>query len=213
MSKHKCFEQEKPLYTLKSLEDFKAVLGVDDREDKLAGYCLVTSTYTIEQYCKRRPLRKKYFERIEFTGDLFLPLREYPVSQVLAVYVANEVGKGKGEIVEPEFYHTIPDCGFDNDYPFLLSLSPAARYFPGLAAFKAVYWAGYPSPKFGEASVPPDLGSACLELASWNMARYKGRRVGLVGNVRGQGKDGEHFEMSMPENVKALLEPYRRKVI
>ena len=46
-------ENEK-LYTLISLEDFKAVLGVDDREDKLAKFCLVTSTLTIEQYCKRR---------------------------------------------------------------------------------------------------------------------------------------------------------------
>jgi len=32
-------KQEKPLYTLKSLENFKTVLGVDDREDDLAGYC------------------------------------------------------------------------------------------------------------------------------------------------------------------------------
>jgi hypothetical protein len=196
------------LYTFIPLEEFKTILGVDDRDDKLAGYCLVTSTYTIEQHCKRRFLRKKYFERLAFTGDLFLPFREYPVSQVLAVYVANKVGKGDGEIVEPEFYHTIPDCGLDNDFPFTLSLSPAARYYPDLAAFKVVYWAGYPL-----ASVPPDLGSACLELAAWNMGRYKGRRVGLVGNVRGQGKDGEHFEPSMPENVKTLLEPYRRKVI
>ena len=200
-------KQEKPLYTLIPLEEFKTVLGVDDRDDKLAGYCLVTSTYTIEQYCKRRFLRKKYFERLPFTGDLFLSLREYPVTQVLAVYAL-----GKGEIVEPEFYHTIPDCGLDCDFPFTLSLNPAAKYYPDLSAFKAVYWAGYPAPKFGEGKVPADLGSACLELAAWNMARYKGRRVGMTGNVRG-GKDGEHLEPSMPENVRALLEPYRRRVI
>ena len=191
-----------------SLEEFKKVLGVDDRENEFARYCLVTSTNAIEQYCKRRLLRKKYFERLPFTGDLFLPLREYPVSQLLAIFVVNEVGMGKGEIVEPELYHTIPDCGFDYDVPFSLSLSPAARYYPDLTAFKAVYWAGYPAAK-----VPPDLGSACLELASWNMNRYRGRHIGMTGSVRGQGKDGEHFEMSMPENVKALLEPYRRKVI
>jgi len=57
-------------------------LGVDDREDKLARFCLVTATLTIEQYCKRRFLRKKYFERIEFYGDLFVPLREYPVKSI-----------------------------------------------------------------------------------------------------------------------------------
>ena len=64
-------KNEKPLHTLIPLEEFKAVLGIDDRDDKLAGYCLIISTYTIEQHCKRRFLRKKYFERIEFSGDLF----------------------------------------------------------------------------------------------------------------------------------------------
>jgi hypothetical protein len=64
-------KQEKAIYTLKSLADFKAVLGVDDREDDLARYCLITSTYKIEQYCKRRLLRKKYFERVEFSGICF----------------------------------------------------------------------------------------------------------------------------------------------
>jgi hypothetical protein len=63
------------LYTLIPLDEFKAVLGVDDREDKLARFCLVTATLTIEQYCKRKLLRKKYFEKIDFNGDLFVPLK------------------------------------------------------------------------------------------------------------------------------------------
>ncbi|MDR2543710.1 MAG: hypothetical protein LBC80_09740 [Treponema sp.] len=196
-------KQEKPLYTLIPLEDFKTVLGIDDREDKLARFCLVTASHTIEQYCKRRFLRKKHFEQIAFTGDLLLPLREYPVSKVQAVYVW-----GKGEILEPDFYQTIPDCGIELDIPFDISLSPALLRYRGLSAVKAVYWAGYPVGK-----VPADLASACLELASWNMNRYRGRRIGMTGNVRGSGRDGEHFEMSMPENVRSLLEPYRRKVI
>ena len=77
----------KALYTLMPLEDYKAVLGVDDREDKIARFCLVTASLTIEQYCKRRFLKKKHFERIAYTGDLLLPLREYPVSRVLSVFV------------------------------------------------------------------------------------------------------------------------------
>jgi hypothetical protein len=78
---------EKSLYTLIPLEDFKVVLGVDDREDKLAKFCLVTATLSIEQYCKRRLIRKKIFETVEFNGDLLLPLREYPVTKILAVYI------------------------------------------------------------------------------------------------------------------------------
>jgi hypothetical protein len=191
------------LHTLIPLVDFKALLGVDDREDKIARFCLVTSTFTIEQYCKRRLLRKKHFEQIQFTGDLILPLREYPVSKILALYAI-----GNGEIVEPEFYKVIPDCGFDEDIPFSLCLSRAFKRYRGLAAVKAVYWAGYAA-----GIAPADLASACLELAAWNLNRYKGRRIGMTGNVRGHGKDGEHFELSIPENVRVLLEPYKRRVI
>jgi hypothetical protein len=191
------------LYSLIPLADFKAILGIDDREEKLAQFCLVTSTFTIEQFCKRRLLRKKHFERIEYTGDLVLPLREYPVSKLLVVYLL-----GSGEILEPEFYQVIPDCGIVDDIPFSILLSTALKRYRELTAFKAVYWAGYPSGK-----VPADLASACLELSSWNMNRYRGRRVGMTGNVRSSGKDGEHFEMSMPEQVRLLLEPYKRRVI
>ena len=193
-------------------------MGIDDREDKSARFCLVTSTFTIEQYCKRRLLRKKHFERIEYIGDLLLPLREYPVSQVLAVYLigngewgvgnSEQVTDKKGEILEPDFYSVIPECGTDEDIPFSLSLSRAIQRYSGISAIKVVYWAGY-----SKDYIPADLASACLELASWNMNRYRGRRVGMAGNVRGGGKEGEHFEMSMPENVEALLEPYRRKTI
>ena len=219
------------MYSLIPLEDFKALMGIDDRDDKTARFCLVTSTLSIEQYCKRRFLRKKYFEHIEYTGDLFMPLREYPVSKVLAVYVVNphpcgfttrsfcnaktpakalEIAASMplGEILEPDFYSIVPDCGTNEDIPFSLSLSPALQRYRGLSAIKTVYWAGYQNGK-----VPADLASACMELAVWNMNRYKGRRIGMTGSIRGSGRDGEHFEMSMPENVRGLLEPYRRRVI
>ena len=200
-------EQEKPLYSLISLESFKSLLAIDDREDKNSRSCLETATHTIEQYCMRKFLRKKYAEQIEYIGDLLLPLREYPVHRVLAVF-ALSVNGGAGEIIEPDFYNVIPDCGTDYDLPLRLVLSRAIQRYCGIYAIKAVYWAGY-----SKENIPPDLSSACLELASWNMNRYKGRRIGMTGIVRGSGKDGEHFEMSMPENVKQLLEPHRRKVI
>jgi hypothetical protein len=52
-----------------SKNDFKAILGVDDRDDALSRYCLLTATYTIEQYCKRRLIRKKYTDYLTFTGE------------------------------------------------------------------------------------------------------------------------------------------------
>jgi hypothetical protein len=200
------------LHTLILLEDFKALLGLDDREDVLSRFCLTTATYTIEQYCKRRLFLKKYFERIEFHGDLLLPLGEYPVREVLAVYVVGAFGE-TGELLEPDLYRVIPDLEGETgekpeDTVYSLSLSPALNQGRNFVAIKAVYRAGYAC---GEA--PADLASACLELAAWNMARYRGRWIGITGNVRGSGKDGEHLEASMPENVRLLLEPYRRRVI
>jgi hypothetical protein len=191
------------IYSLIPLEEFKALLNVDDREDKQARFCLVTATLTIEQYCKRRLIRKKHFERLEYIGDLCLPLREYPVTEILSVSVIVNEG-----ILEPDLYSVIPDCGLDLDIPFSISLSPALQRYWGLSAVKVVYWAGYPNGK-----IPADLAAACMELASWNLNRYRGKRIGMTGNIRGVGKEGEHFEMSMPENVRTLLEPYRRKTI
>jgi hypothetical protein len=200
------------LHTLIPLADFKAILGIDDREDTLSRYCLVTATFTIEQYCKRRLFLKKHFERIEFHGDLFLPLGEYPVRDVLAVYVVGAFGE-TGEPLEPDLYRVIPDLETEagegpEDTVYSLSLSPALNRGRGLSAVKAVYRAGY-----GCGVAPADLASACLELAAWNMSRYRGRRIGMTGNIRGSGKDGEHLEVSMPENVRGLLEPYRRRTI
>jgi hypothetical protein len=194
------------LHSFISLDEFKTILGVDEREHELSRYCLVTAAYTIEHYCHRRLLRKKRFEFLPFYGDYIFPLRDYPVREILAIY-QTPVPK-ESIIVEPELYHTVPECGELEDIPFSLVVSPAIRFVRGVSALKVQYWAGYTP---GE--VPPDLASACLELAAWNMSRYRGRRIGMTGAVRGNGKDGEHLETSMPENVRGLLEPYRRRTI
>jgi uncharacterized phiE125 gp8 family phage protein len=199
-------ETMRDIHSLMPLAEFKAVLGLDDREDALSRYCLITATYTIEQYCKRRLLRKKRFEFFPFYGDYVFPLRDYPVREVLAVYQTHALKESI--IVENDFYYTVPDCGELEDIPFCLSTSPALRLVRDLSGIKVHYRAGYVTGK-----VPADLASACLELAAWNMSRYRGRRIGMTGNIRGSGKDGEHLEASMPENVRFLLEPYRRRVL
>ena len=184
----------KNIYSLIPFDDFKAILGVDDREDKIARFCLVSSTFTIEQYCKRRLLRKRHFEKIGFTGDMFLPLREYPVVSMNR----EQVTVNNGAAIDPKFYRVFPDFGADLDIPFFIELSPAIYRVRGLKYINVRYTAGYRAGK-----APVDLASACLELAAWNMNRYRGRRIGMTGSVRGSGKDGEHFEMFMPENVRA----------
>ena len=132
-----------------------------------------------------------------------------------------------GKMLGSEFYRVIPDCGTNMNYPYSIELSPIVKRYRGLTAVKVVYWAGYEqmsneqrtgnkeqrTENKGKYDVPADLAAACLELAAWNFNRYRGRRIGMTGNVRGNGKDGEHFELSLPENVRGLLEAYRRKGI
>ena len=55
-------KQSKSVYSLIPLDDFKALLGIDDREEALARFCLTIAAHTIEQHCMRRLLRKKHFE-------------------------------------------------------------------------------------------------------------------------------------------------------
>jgi hypothetical protein len=202
------------LHSFISLGDFKAVLGIDDREDSLSRYCLITAAYTIEQYCKRRLLRRKHTDYLTFTGEYIFTLREYPVCKVLTLHAAitgtvqREPLFSPENLVDPKHYYCLPDEGIHEDIPFSLVLRPPYRLAREEMGIKVRYVAGYSPGK-----VPPDLASACLELAAWNMSRYRGRRIGMTGAVRGSGKDGEHLETSMPENVRGLLEPYKRRVI
>jgi hypothetical protein len=203
------------LHSLIPLADFKTVLGIDDREDALSRYCLITATYSIEQYCKRRLLRRKYTDYLTFTGEHIFSLQEYPVWKVLAVHAARARAVLQGEalftpenMVDPKHYYCLPDEGIWEDIPFSLVLRPPFQLSREEMGIKVRYAAGYVPGK-----APADLASACLELAAWNMSRYRGRRIGMTGNVRGSGRDGEHLEISMPENVRQLLEPYRRRSI
>jgi hypothetical protein len=218
--KHGNGASDTPLHTLIPLADFKAILGLDDREDALSSYCLITAAYTIEQYCKRRLLRRKHTDYLTFTGEHIFTLREYPVRRVLAVHTAaagaalcGEARFGPENLVEPKHYYCLPDEGIREDSdlwsaPFSLVLRPPYRLTQEDMGIRVRYVAGYSTGK-----APADLDSACLELAAWNMTRYRGRRIGMTGNLRGSGKDGEHLEASMPENVRLLLEPYKRRVI
>jgi hypothetical protein len=134
-------------------------------------------------------------------------LREYPVRKIINVEQTRPCIDDPTPI-DSGLYHTVPDCGVAGDVPAYLSMKPVFGFRRRDWAVKVRYLAGY---SIGE--VPPDLASACMELAAWNMSRYKGRRIGMTGPVRGKGLDGEHLEQSMPENVRLLLEPYRRRTI
>jgi hypothetical protein len=168
-------------------------LGLDDRDEALSRYCLITATYTIEQYCLRRILRKKHTDYLIFTRERIFTLREYPVGKVLTTHAATTGTIQRGDplfghesLIDPKHYYCIPDEGIHEDIPFSLVLRPLLRLSREEMRIQVRYLAGYSTGK-----APADLASACLELAARNMSRYRGPPprsgffIGMTGAVLG----------------------------
>jgi hypothetical protein len=122
------------LHTLIPLADFKALLSFDDREDALSHFCLITAAYTIEQYCKRRLVRRKNTDYLTFTGEYVFGLREYPVCKVLTLYAATAGSVQQGEpifspenLVDPKHYYCLPDEGICENILLELSMPENVR--------------------------------------------------------------------------------------
>jgi uncharacterized phiE125 gp8 family phage protein len=182
----------KILHSLVSLESFKLLYGVDDREDELARFFLESATAQVERYCMRRLCYKKVTQGFDGTGGYYFELLDYPVHSVLSVRAGAALPLGADCAVSPADYFVSPNIGLLADYPHYLHIYPTSRIDGIRNLVKIVYFAGY---KMND--VPADLKKACLELAAWNYKRHK----------------ENSFEECMSENVRQLLEPYRRKTI
>jgi len=130
---------EPPLQTLIPIDEFKAVLGIDDRDDKLVKFCLVTSTLSIEQYCRRNLLSKTIHQLFIEWWDLTLFLSEYLVRKILAVSVNYF---SKEHEIELDLYNLEPLVVMVN-IPYLVNLSPAINRIRGIDAMKVIYKVGY----------------------------------------------------------------------
>jgi hypothetical protein len=122
--------------------------------------------YNIEQYRKRRLLLKPVTEFLDYTGDDLLLLGEYPVRELESVCYSRERHFSPETLLAPDQYGLLPEPPLIEDVPYHLIVRPSLRLQHGEKCIKVKYLAGY-----GPEEVPPDLASACLELAAWNMAR------------------------------------------
>jgi hypothetical protein len=123
---------------------------MDDREDVLSRYCLITATYSIEQFCRRRLLVKKHTDYLTFTGEHIFTLKEYPVRKVLRVNAKNEEAVRRGELlfeetslVNSKHYYCLEEEGGTEDLPGTLMLRPLFRLSREEGAIGVRYIAGY----------------------------------------------------------------------
>jgi uncharacterized phiE125 gp8 family phage protein len=166
-------------HSLVSLAECKTMLGIDD---------------AIEEYCMRCLLYKRVKEWFTDCGGWTVPLKEYPVREILTVIKEQRAESKEQRVVNSDlcYYSCIPVAGGLENIPFVLRITPT-RTNQHIETIFVKYIAGY---RVNE--VPPDLKEACLELVAWKYARQKG-----------EGRDNS----KMPKRVKELLEPYRRRVI
>jgi hypothetical protein len=162
------------IHSLIPLADFKAFLGLDDREDCLAAFCLVTAAYTIEQYCKRRLLRRKHTDYLTFTGEYVFTFRKYPVGKVPSVHAARagavlqgEARFGPESLIDPKHYYCFPepsinsegggsplDEGIHENISFSLVLRPPYQLAREEMGIRVRYLAGYSTGKAGDPCGP-----------------------------------------------------------
>jgi hypothetical protein len=104
---------------------------------------------------------------------------------------------GEESFVARNNYYCLPEEGVDEDRPHIMVLRPPLRNSLDEIKFRVNYTAGYDSE-----NMPDILLLSFLNVVSWNFKRNMGRYV-----------RGEQLEVSLPENVQFLLQPYRRVLI
>lgn len=196
------------VHSLVTFSECKIALGLDDRDDNFMIFLSIAATYSAENLCLRRLLRKRHTEYFDSLGDTAFFLREYPVREIVSVHEDRAHRFPETSRIDPEHYYCTPDPVDAEDLIMTLTLTPPYGIPRGRKSIKVVYTAGY-----SVEEVPPDIKQSVTEIIAWNQARYRSRRIGATGTIRGSGREAEGLELTIPENALLLLEPYRRRTI
>lgn len=199
---------DQSLRILVPLSECKTILGLDDRDDSFTRFLLITASVTVENYLSRRLLHRAHTHYTDYLGQTTIPLKEYPVQRIDAVYADRTRQFTEATRLQPEHYYLTPDPSTFEDLPANLCI-PIPNQLPRAPqSLKILYTAGYLLTE-----IPPDLQQAIIELVAWNFTRYQSHRIGVTGALRGTGKVTESLERTIPEHIRIVLEPYRRRTI
>jgi len=196
------------VHSLVNLSECKSTLGLDDRDDSFTLFLSIAATYAAENYCRRRILRKRHTEYFDSVGDNAFFLREYPVREIVSVHEDRCHRFPEASRLDPEHYYCTPEILDAEDLISTLTLTPPYPLPRGRKSIRVIYTAGY-----SVEEVPPDIKQAVIEIVAWNQTRYRSRRIGSTGSIRGSGREAESLELTIPENARLLLEPYKRRTI
>jgi hypothetical protein len=196
------------VHSLVTFSECKSALSLDDRDDSFTLFLSIAATYCAENHCLRRIFRRRHTEYFDSVGDNAFFLREYPVREIVSVHEDRHHRFPETSRIDPEHYYCTPDLVDVENFITTLTLTPPYGIPRGRKSIKVIYTAGY-----SVEEVPPDVKQAVIEIVAWNQTRYRSRRIGAIGTIRGSGREAEGLELTIPENALLLLEPYRRRTI
>jgi hypothetical protein len=189
-----------------SVETCRSVLEYSESENNFVGFLVTTATGIIERHLGRRIMYRRNVDYLSSLGSNDLFLREYPVRDITSVYFDLTRHFTEETKLFPSQYDFTPDPEGLADVPGTLRIITDETLPLGRKCVKIVYHAGFMNDE-----IPADLQMAVIELVAWNYARIRTKQVGVKASVT--GRDAPDLESSIPENVKQLLEPFRRRTI
>lgn len=180
------------LTTLTKVKNYLGISGTD--EDTLLNELISGASGAIENFCNRILGEATYTEHHDGRGKSSVVLKQFPVVSVTSVHDDIDRDFEVGDLVDADNYIVDMVAG-------MVMLKSNATFADGILNVKVVYRAGY-------STIPESVDLACQ---IWVAAFYNRLKDGADGfaseNIGGIAQ--AFLNISMPENVKALILPYR----
>lgn len=97
------------IHSLIILLEYKSALNLDDRDGSFVLFISNAASYSAENYCFRRILRKRHTEYFDTVGDNAFFLREYLIREILIVHEDRVHRFPETSCIDPEPYYCTPE--------------------------------------------------------------------------------------------------------
>lgn len=199
-------------FTIKALK--KRIDERDDSDDHSFIDAAAAATDAVNRYCGRRftqVIETRYFQASPSKG-FYIGQGAQILEVDDLVAVAAITATGDAPIDGSTDIYLLPENAPRLDWPYTmvaLKSSPANYWPTGYHSVAITATWGWPVNAITQSSVPGSVKEAAMEIA---LRIYQGKANGY-GSTRGQADLGtdEVEDGLMSKNVKALLDPYRRK--
>jgi len=184
-----------------NVKEYLGLSGSDD--DTFIGNLIERASEAIENYCRRKFTSTQYTEYHDGRGEPRLVLNHRPIISVTSVHDDLDRAFGSGALIDSGDYITRDDEGII-EYLGSASTFPstAACFYDGQLNVKIVYTAGY-------ATIPADVGQACIMLCALLYNRGKQQADGIKSESHGGTYSVTYAGMAMTGEIKDLLAAFR----